>query len=68
MNKETLSFFYDEKNNVFYDEGGYVVFNISNFVTPNMLYLFRYYKESVCVKSQYGYSIILEYCTCEECF
>lgn len=39
-----IGLFYDEERNVFEDEGGYVVGNVLDFVTPNDLYLFRIYK------------------------
>lgn len=38
---ESMTIFYDSERNVFMDEGGYIVYNIYDYVTPNQLFIFR---------------------------
>lgn len=41
----TVGLFYVKEWNVFMDEGGFIVWNIFEIITPNDLFLFKKYKE-----------------------
>lgn len=49
---DIVSLFYDIKNNKFVDEGGYIIWDIFKYITPNDLYLFRKNKECMFVPYQ----------------
>lgn len=42
-----LTFYYDDENNRFINENGYVVFRIHEFVPPNAIFLFKTYKANM---------------------
>ena len=43
--EDTIGLFYVKEWNVFMDEGGFIVWNIFEIITPNDLFLFKKYKE-----------------------
>lgn len=42
--------YYDQKQNIFSNEFGWVIYNIFKYITPNQLYLWRYKKGNVAEK------------------
>jgi 4-amino-4-deoxy-L-arabinose transferase-like glycosyltransferase len=53
--------FYDEKDNFYVDDCGYVIPNIYSIIEPNIIYLFRSKKEDMFVYSAHGEYIELIY-------
>jgi len=45
----TVGLFYDKELNSFYDEDGFPIWNIFDFITPNDLFLFHHHKEYMLV-------------------
>jgi hypothetical protein len=45
---------YSAEKNIFYDEGGYINYNIFNIMTPNEVYLFKRNKEDVVIQTKSG--------------
>lgn len=47
IREDTRRLQYDSKENIMYDEGGSIVFNIFSLIDPNTLYLFKEKKENM---------------------
>lgn len=43
--------YYDEENNQFFQEGGWVVYDIFTYITPNELLIFKNKKEDLCIRN-----------------
>lgn len=50
---DRVGLFYNKEKNLFEDEGGFIVWDIFNWITPNDLYLFKHYKEDMLVQHQF---------------
>lgn len=53
--------FYEPDENIFTDEGGYVIFNPYRYITPNDLMLFKKKKEYTMLFTPEGYPVELFY-------
>jgi hypothetical protein len=53
--------YYNDKLNIFLDDGGYIVYDIFRIVSPNDLYLFREKKEDIVLRSKLGMDVRLIY-------
>jgi hypothetical protein len=51
--------FYDDVRNVMIDCGGFIVWNIFDYISPNDLYLFKTHKEDMVVVNNSGQRIEL---------
>jgi len=58
---------YDSTENVVYDEGGAIVFNIFSIITPNELYMFKLKKKNAVLDMIEGGLVELQYCL-EPCY
>jgi len=58
-----IRLYYDSKDNVFYDEDGFVVFNIFDYITPTDLYLFKNSIYDMFVSYDNGAVVVCEICT-----
>ena len=46
--------YYSELTNNFIDENGFIIFDIYSHINPNMIFLFKSYKEDMLIKSKDG--------------
>jgi hypothetical protein len=58
---EVIQIYYSAENNVFFDEGGYVIDNIHRLISPNMVFLLKYKKDDIFVFGVNGEYIELMY-------
>jgi hypothetical protein len=57
---EVIVLFFDPDKNRFINEGGYVVHNVLEYITPNDLYLFRRLKRHMIVRHRSESGILCE--------
>ncbi len=58
---ESLQLFYYPEDNMLYDEGGYPVFNVYQYFSPDVWQFFKRYRNYLCIKAKEGYFIELFY-------
>ena len=60
MFTDAFGLFYDLENNVFMDEGGFIVWSIFDYITPNDLILFRETREYMAVPMRTQRGVLCE--------
>lgn len=53
--------YWDKSIGFFTDEDGFIVFNIYDYITPDMFYMFRKKREYMCFEPKHGWFVELMY-------
>lgn len=61
-NDDLFHICYDAKENIFYDECGFINYNIYTIMTPNQVYLFKKNKKDIIIRTSAGdfYEVIYD--------
>lgn len=59
--EETIQFYYDRETNLMFDDGGYIIWNIYDYISPQMFYLFKTNMEDMVVYGNQGQVVELFY-------
>ena len=63
---DLLYIYYDEQENIFYHEGGFMLFDIFSIMAPNEVYLFKLKKEDILVHTKANDIYLVSYDECAD--
>ena len=64
--KDVISLYFNEEENVFTDEDGFIVWSIFELITPNDLFLFRKHRDYMTVRHRSLKNVQVELCWPDE--